>query len=223
MNNVVHSDAPDGESVDDDGYYGRRLNECLPTIDEDEVAMLVRQYGLPKRLRYAVQADDYIHSYRWRKDSDRRAEVVFAIQNDSGRVWVHAKAHYPLHIFRLPSGGINWDEAVEVALLREVQEETALDVQIERFVGLIEYTFFYGTSTVEFASYIFHLSSSGGFPVASEGEDICEFRPVLPRQLSRIALDLRNLSGERRGWGQWRALAHDVVCESLSTQSLLNN
>ena len=41
-------------------------------------------------------------------------------------IWVHTKPHYPAHIFRLPSGGVHWDEPVEDALLREVAEETGL-------------------------------------------------------------------------------------------------
>jgi 8-oxo-dGTP pyrophosphatase MutT (NUDIX family) len=105
---------------------------------------------------------------------------------------------------------------VEEALLREVYEETALPVQIQRFVGLIEYRFHYGGSTVRFASYVFHLYSVGGKPVCHEGELISEFRAVLPGQILQMAVDLRNLLGNRRAWGQWRALAHDLVYEHLA-------
>jgi 8-oxo-dGTP pyrophosphatase MutT (NUDIX family) len=117
---------------------------------------------------------------------------------------------------------VHWEESIEDALLREVQEETGLDVRIERFLGLLEYTFYYRGSTAEFASYVFHLYSSGGQPVAVDAEDetICAFRPIPPTRLSVIAVDLRNLIGDRRAWGQWRALAHDLVYNSLSNQSV---
>ena len=115
------------------------------------------------------------------KDSDRRAEVVFAIHNDDGRDWVHAKPHYPTHIFRLPSGGVHWDEQVETALLREVEEETGLPVAIERFIGLVEYRFWRQQSSVKFASYIFALHSlQDARPVCRAGETISEFRAVSP-------------------------------------------
>ena len=190
---------------------------ALPTIWADEVAELAARYGQPVYHSHNIQADEYIYSYRWRKDSDRRAEVVFAIQDGGRGIWVHAKPHYPAHIFRLPSGGVHWDEAIEAALLREVEEETGLTVCIERFLGLVEYHFCRGDSTVQFASYVFYLISAGGAPIIHESEQISEFRAVMPQQLSRIALDLRNLGGNRSGWGQWRALAHDVVYEYLSS------
>ncbi len=188
-----------------------------PMIAEDELAELEARYGAPRLRTYAVQADEYIYSYRWRGDSDRRAEVVFAIQDETGKIWVHAKPHYPAHICRLPSGGVAWDEPVESALFREIDEETGLTVHNARFLGLIEYRFLYRDSLVRFASYVFHLRSNGARPVAHAGENICGFRGVLPSQVPQIAEDLRNLNGDRRGWGQWRALAHDLVYESLSS------
>lgn len=188
----------------------------LPIIDTDEIETIARRYGAPQRRAFKIQADDYIRAYRWRKDSDRRAEVVFAIEDPQGRIWLHAKAHYPSHIFRLPSGGIQWDEPVLAALAREVEEETHLPVELRRFVGVIEYTFVDGNSTARFASYVFHLKAPPGTPVAQSSEGISEFRAVLPGQLAQAAADLRNLIGDRRGWGQWRALAHDLVYRYLT-------
>ncbi|NJN83966.1 MAG: NUDIX hydrolase [Caldilineaceae bacterium] len=187
-----------------------------PMIDEVEVRELAEQFGEPARRTFVIQADEYIYSYRWRKDLDRRAEVVFAIQDPSERIWLHAKPHYPAHIFRLPSGGVHWDEDVEGALWREVSEETGLMVQVECFLGLIEYRFQHHESIVSFASYVFHLSSSGGWPKPNEDETISEFRALRLSQIGQISVDLRNLIGNRRGWGQWRALAHDLVVEHLT-------
>jgi hypothetical protein len=38
---------------------------------------------------------------------------------------------------------------------------------------------------------------------------------VLPNHLTQTAAELRNLMGDRHGWGQWRAIAHDLVYEAL--------
>jgi hypothetical protein len=38
---------------------------------------------------------------------------------------------------------------------------------------------------------------------------------VLPSQIGQMALDLRSMIGDRRAWGQWRALAHDLVYDTL--------
>ncbi len=186
-----------------------------PMICEEEVSGLMHQYGTPLRRTFTIQADEYIRSYRWRTDIDRRAEVVFAIQDPTGKIWLHAKPHYPDHIARLPSGGIDWDESIQHALFREVEEETGMCVEIKRFVGLIEYHFQHNGSTVKFASYIFHLFCGSAMPVIPPCGEISAFRAVLPSQLSQITVDMRNLIGDRRGWGQWRALAHDLVYDVL--------
>lgn len=180
-------------------------------IHEEELEELATRFGEPTRHSHRIEADEYIYSYRWSKDSDRRAEVVFAIEDLDQGIWVHTKPHYPVHIFRLPSGGVHWDEPVEEALMREVAEETGLLVNVERFVAVMEYEFYCGESTVRFVSYIFHLRSPGGTPIFQEGEPISAFYAVQPARLAKIAEDLRALGGDRRGWGQWRAVAHDVV------------
>lgn len=188
----------------------------LPMVDEAEVAGLALDYGAPLRRCVTLPADDYTRAYRFAGQSDRRAEVVFAIEDPTGGVWVHAKAHYPRHIFRLPSGGVEWDEGIEAALLREVQEETALPVQMERFLGLLEYEFVHEGQRAHFASYVFHLRSAGGLPCPQASEAITDFHLAPALQLTELAADMRNITGERRGWGQWRALAHDLVHEALA-------
>ncbi len=187
-----------------------------PVLCETEVGELAQRLGSPLRRTLHIRADSYLRTHRWREDSDRRAEVVFALTDPAGRVWVHAKQHYPGHIFRLPSGGIQWHEGVEEALWREVAEETALDVQITRFLGVIDYQIHDGERTAHFASYIFVLQADNGEPRPHAAEKITEFRRILPSQLRELAADLRNLMGDRHGWGQFRALPHDLVYEHLN-------
>ena len=193
------------------------VRQVRPMIHAEEVECLATKYGTPWRQSHRIQADEYIYSYRWRKDSDRRAEVVFAIDDGNEGVWVHTKPHYPANIFRLPSGGVHWHEPIEDALLREVDEETGLSVSIERFLALVEYHFYRGDSTVMFVSYVFHLRSNGGTPLIQASEPISEFKLVAPGRLAELAADLRDLNGDRAGWGQWRALAHDVVHDYLTS------
>jgi ADP-ribose pyrophosphatase YjhB (NUDIX family) len=198
------------------GEHGRAEHGWrLPTVDEAEVTALACRYGMPRRRHITLPADEYTRPYRFGRKGDRRAEVVFAIEDPAGGVWVHAKAHYPRHIFRLPSGGIHWQEGVEAALMREIHEETALPVVVSRFLGLYEYIFLHEGQQAFFASYIFSLRSAGGQPVPHEGEAITNFQLVPTGQLTELAADMRNLGGDRRGWGQWRALAHDLAHEAL--------
>ena len=184
-------------------------------VEADEVTALAAHYGSPLRWSVELEADEYTRSYRFSDKGDRRAEAVFAVLDPSGGIWVHAKAHYPRHIYRLPSGGIDWHEDVEHGLLREIDEEMALRVRVERFLGLIEYTFHHEGQVAHFASYIFLIGSEGGAPQPHAREAITDFHMVLPGHLTQTAAELRNLMGDRHGWGQWRAIAHDMVYESL--------
>ncbi len=190
-----------------------------PMISEAEIQELTARYGQPVRRGHLLHADEYIRRYRWRTDSDRRAEVVFAIADPAGRILLHAKAHYPTHIYRILSGGVGWEETVEAALLREVAEETNLPVTIERFLGVIAYEFHYREEVAHFASYIFYLHTDFSEPVCVRDNEISAFRTVLPGQLLDVSAELRNLIGDRRGWGQWRALAVDLVYEQLVGKS----
>ncbi len=194
----------------------------LPMIDEREVSELSECYGTPVRRSFDIQADAYMYATRWRAahEIDRRAEVIFAIQGRRSEVWLHTKHSYQVPIYRLPSGGVDLDERVEEALRREVREETQLFCRIERFLGLYRYRFHWQAaadepSTVEFASYIFLLCTEGE-PSSRDNDEVAGFMPVLPAQLNDTAGDLRNLIGHRRVWGQWRALAHDLVYEQLT-------
>ena len=200
----------------DASAYSTATDGPKPVICEEEVHALGRRFGVPARRTLHLQADAYLHAMRWRKVSDRRAEVVFALQDPAGRLWVHAKRHYPPHIYRLPSGGIHPHEAVEDALRREVAEETHLVTEIDRFLGVLDYCFHHAGTTARFASYIFLLRCSGETPCPHAAENITEFRCILPGQLRELAADLRNLIGDRRGWGQFRAVCHDLVYDELS-------
>jgi 8-oxo-dGTP pyrophosphatase MutT (NUDIX family) len=188
----------------------------LPMIDEQEVNMLVRCYGQPLRRAYTLEADDYMRFYRWRRDPDRRAEVVFAILRPDDLIWLHTKSHYPAHIYRLLSGGVGLDEAVGDALWREVAEETGLPCVVEAFLGLLTYQFRYQGETADFASYIFALRTDFTEPVCERDDEVSGFRAVLPGQLLDVSNELRNMLGDRHCWGHWRALAADLVYEQLS-------
>lgn len=206
-----------------------------PMIDDVEVHALVQQFGEPIRRTFDVPADGHLLTHRLGHDSDRRAEVAFVVQGPGEQIWLHTKHSYPTPMFRLLTGGIEWEESVYDALLREIDEETRLPVTVQRFLGLITYCFYpRGESSPstpvqfadvqvthsqlahsQFASYVFLVHNNGHAPQSHGNEEVAEFRAVLPCQLPQIAADLRNLIGPRRAWGHWRALVHDLVYETL--------
>lgn len=185
-----------------------------PLVDEGEIARLARAYGEPWRERYDLEIGPHLFFTRFDRAADRRGEVVMALERPGGRLLVHRKAHYEPGILRLLSGGIDPDESVEEALLREAEEETGLQVRIEQFIAVLDYRFTMNTLTLPFVSYVFHARECGGRldPDWLEIDDVAE---VWPHQLPDLAARLRALDGPRADWGCWRAIAHDVVADAL--------
>lgn len=187
----------------------------LAMVEETEVAHLADRFGEPVRRHFDIPVDEYMKAVRWREDSDRRAEVVFAIQQTDGTVLLHTKRWYQPTFYRIFSGGIECDELVEDALHREIHEETGLTVSVERFLGLLTYTFWDGASRADFASYVFHLNSQGETPTCNDPWEVAGYSTVPPEQLPAVSRTLRGLKGKRTVWGQWRSLSHDLVYEGL--------
>lgn len=201
--------------VKDETSHSAPTERGRPMIDVKEVRHLASLYGIPVHGKYDLQAGGSILKHRWRKDVDRRAEVVFAIQGPGEQIWLHTKHQYQRPTYRLPSGGIELHESVVDAMLREVDEETGLVVEVMRFVALMEYTFHRDDSVAHFASYLFLLKNRSNRPRA-DGREVANFRSILPSQLPHVAANLRNIIGERRYWGHWRALPHDILYETLN-------
>jgi ADP-ribose pyrophosphatase YjhB (NUDIX family) len=140
----------------------------------------------------------------------RRSEVAMAIRRPSGGILLQTKAFYPAGCFRLPTGGIKDGEDVEHALLREVHEESNLDVEIERLVAVIDHSVADGKAP--FRSYMFLLRETGGtLKVNDPEEKISGWDERDAAGLQRAARELRELDGTWRRWGRFRAVALDVL------------
>jgi ADP-ribose pyrophosphatase YjhB (NUDIX family) len=140
----------------------------------------------------------------------RRSEVAMAIRRPSGGILLQTKAFYPAGCFRLPTGGIKDGEDVEHALLREVHEESNLDVEIERLVAVIDHSVADGKAP--FRSYMFLLRETGGTLKVNDPEGkISGWDERDAAGLQRAARELRELDGTWRRWGRFRAVALDVL------------
>ncbi len=191
-----------------------RLNiESL--INPQEVKELARQYGPIERRHFSLQRGKERCEHWRRALTTRRGEVIFAIQRPAG-VILHTKHIYPPGIYRLPSGGVSWGESVLSALHREAREETGLAIEVQRFLGLVEYAFHCQEETLPFVSYVFLVRDEGGEPrPEDEEENILAFRQAPVAELTRVADSLRAIEEDWRDWGEFRALAHDFVVETM--------
>jgi ADP-ribose pyrophosphatase YjhB (NUDIX family) len=144
----------------------------------------------------------------------RRSEVAMAIRRPSGGILLQTKAFYPAGTFRLPTGGIKEGEDVEHALLREVHEESNLDVEIERLVAVVDHAA--PQKKTPFRSYMFLLREVGGtLKVNDPDEQISGWDERDVAGLASAARDLRNLEGTWRRWGQFRAVVLEVLAGAV--------
>lgn len=185
-------------------------------INPQEIKELAGRFGSIERRSYSLELGKRSFKY-WRKKlaKKRRGEVVLVVERSDG-VILHSKEFYPLGTYRLPSGGVKWGESVLSALRREAWEEMGLEIEAERFLGLLEYEFCCGEETMPFVSYVFLVRGGEGELVPQdEGERITSFRQVPVTGLAEVADSLRAVEEDWRDWGEFRALAHDFVAEML--------
>ncbi len=184
-------------------------------INPAEIEELARQYGPIERRGYSLERGRERFEF-WRGVlAERRGEVIFVVRRSAGLI-LHTKDFYPLGTYRLPSGGVGWRETVLSALHREVREEMGLEVEVEHFLGLLEYEIRCQEETMPFVSYVFLVRGIGGEPAPQDEEEhILSFRQVSVAELAAVADSLRVLGEDWRDWGEFRAIAHDFVVETM--------
>ncbi len=147
------------------------------------------------------------------------------IRRRNGKVPLSIKTFYPRGAYRLPTGGIHHGERILDALRRETVEETALDVEVRRFLAWITYR---DVSDPQgppiFHTFAFLLDEVGGtFETRDEEEQIEDWIEVEPSAVSDIADRLdsiasapsKDIGGDWADWGHFRAVVHRAVYEAL--------
>lgn len=152
--------------------------------------------------------------------ADVAGEVVMVLPRPSGKVLTMSKSFYPEGIFRLPSGKIRPEETPEEAFIREVREETSLDViPVAKLAEIVLHC----VSSYEQADVTSHIllgTPTTDLPHPQDiGEQISDYREANAAELQAIAKRLRSLSGKWAGWGHFRTPAHEVVAKYLIEQT----
>jgi nucleoside triphosphatase len=94
---------------------------------------------------------------------------VYAIIVDKGKVLLLNTNH--TGTYSLPGGGIDIGERIEVALKREVREETGLEIEVVRFHRFEEQFFYYDPTDEAFHSFLFfYVCRPKTFEVRADSE-----------------------------------------------------
>lgn len=187
---------------------------------EKEIGELAAEYGVPHRHTALLPTTDFEPvSMR-----DRVGEVCMVIRRPNGNLITAIKTTYPPGAHRLLTGGVHPTEPIFTALLREVAEETALDVVVRRFLATVEY------QTIDaqpvFRTSAFLLDEVGGTLRCDDpDEKHAAFYEIGIDELPERAIVLEQTGAHFVGqgedwaaWGQFRAIIHRVVWECLERE-----
>jgi NAD+ diphosphatase len=189
---------------------------------ETQLSELALRYGTPLRQTALLEGWPFDPIDRM----DRYGEVCMVIQRPNGMLLTSIKTYYPAGCYRLPTGGVSHGELIEDALLREVAEETSLQVVIKRFLAVVEYQPSQASLTGRgFTTFAFLLEEVGGvLAVSDPSERTADFRDIHPAELPAMARHLASLEdqidpeigGSWRDWGRFRSVVHKAVAQALT-------
>lgn len=194
----------------------------LPQDVQNELTQLAQSYSQPLVQVVDLEGDDNFNPLR--KADGRFGEVCMVVRRTNGRLLTMIKASYPRGVYRLPTGGVNPGERVLDALLRETMEETGLQVVVSRFLAAIAYRTRRTGEQPVFYTFAFLLDEVGGkLGTIDLSEEVEDFREIetedllaIAQQLSQVEpTDQINMDGYLRQWGEFRAIIHRTVWESL--------
>lgn len=206
---------------------------------ERELKTLAARYGEPARedlcLSFGCQATDgaaggpivydetpVLDLYPRLQNHERRGEVVLLVSLPGQKTVVHTKPFYPEAVFRLPSGGIGWEEPADAAALREMEEETGWQADIAGFAGFCLFDLAWRGRHIYFPSYVFEMrprSPVDGLPKPRDtAEGIGEMRIIPMHTLPYWTERLESLTGSWAGWGRFRAWPHRLAWRYLQAR-----
>ncbi len=198
-----------------------RIPRPLAAAMRSEVTALSGRFGAP--ITREIQLDDI--AFDPVGNPSRFAEVCMVVRRPTGNVLLSIKTFYPRGAYRLPTGGIDKDEPILDAVVRETHEETGLTVDVRRFLAALTYRDGPSGPPV-FHTFAFLLDDPSGAPVVAldEHEQIESYREVPVAELPRVAERLDRIAADGApgianwdAWGRFRAHAHRIVHEALSS------
>lgn len=197
----------------------------LPGEVQTELVDLAERFGQP--LVHFAELD-VAKLFNPLNSTDRYSEVCMVVRRPNGRLLIAKKTFYPEGCARLMTGGINYGEPVLDALLRETQEETGLDVTVQRFLAAVAYHLPGQPAQPLFYTFAFLLDEVGGvLECLDEHECLEYFHEIVPEELTERAeflahlphgysQDLGDGSDDWADWGKFRAVIHRQVWQALT-------
>lgn len=182
-------------------------------LKEKEIDKLTQRFGNFSRETFEYR--NLSPGFRlWvKKLTRRRGEIVLVVPRGA-KVLLHTKPHYPLNVFRLPTGGIHPGEDAADAAKREGYEELGFKPQALRLRALIDNVFWFEKSQVSYPSFVFQTQELIEAPAPTDLDELISgFRDVNRSELLQVAAQLQDLPAEWSEWGRFRSAPHTWLAE----------
>lgn len=111
-----------------------------------------------------------------------RAGAAALVEDSSGKILIAKRATYPEGIWVLPGGGINFGERAEDAVVREIEEETGLEIKPVELIKV--YEMILPRLSVHRIIFFYRAKLVGG--VAKPSTDIADIRWLKPNEIALL-------------------------------------
>ena len=179
---------------------------------ENEYKELAGRYNpaaTVKNVSLEFKSEKYFKDFKNTLETNRRGEVGFLLIRKNSKYVVIRSKKYPKTAFRIPTGGIDFNETALAALYREVKEELGVGFEIEKFHGIIEYSIHCKNEIIKFYSYLFVIKEASGELIKDATEDeISDYREIDIDALRELEKTLKSIDG---GWHDWATFRSELI------------
>ncbi|MCX7749101.1 MAG: NUDIX hydrolase [Clostridia bacterium] len=186
-----------------------------------ELSTIFHNKPICEELSIRYNSNGYFNKVRKSLEKNRRGEVVFCILRPNNKIITVTCSEYPKGIFRIPTGGIEYNENILKTLDREVKEELGLQVEVTDFVGVLKIKFSYKEESFMFYSYLFILREvSGNLLVDATDNEVSDIKEVDLEGLQEVVEMLKNIKGKWHDWGIFRYETSNAILKYLKYQKV---
>jgi 8-oxo-dGTP pyrophosphatase MutT (NUDIX family) len=185
-------------------------------VTDEMIMEMEKRYGQPRHLSLSFEIKPpEMNMLQGSKKDDRNHDITFFIFRDYKYVEFAAiaKHMFPPGAYRAPSGAAHPGEDLELGAVREAQEETGLDIELDRFILHIHARFTCGPEVENWRSLVFTALVTGGKLGHLDEEEIREARWLsldeLQGPVRRVLLDTG------MGLFAYRVALHDAAAEEI--------
>jgi 8-oxo-dGTP pyrophosphatase MutT (NUDIX family) len=171
-------------------------------------------FGIPHELQFSfLMKSQYEFNIVDRTRLKNRVHdvTIYAFRGDE--LAVIKKHVYPEGVYRAPSGGVHPGETIEQGALREMKEETGLDVKIEKYLIRSKVDFHWQSEVIHWTTHVFQARPLHFDIYPLDLREILEARFM---NLSEINTTVQKKLIETGTTGLfYRALLHEAVMKTL--------